>query len=128
MLKHYFILGAIVCYSNAMRPPRQLLIADEPVNYIELTKTILSSSSEPLLLDACISCGGCPLAVTATITMCPEMSIWYHLGLGSLFSVGLFSYWATHGLPEESASQQLVAKCKKDLKKMCCFTKKVRYE
>lgn len=109
-------------HSYGMKPPRQVTFADE--KYMELAHTILNSRVEPLVADVCIACASCPVATSASFVLCPEVSMWCHLAAGGVAFCSFFSCFI-HDLPEDSSSELLTKKIKRDFNHLC---KKIKYE
>lgn len=114
-------LGIVIWYGNAMRPPKQVSFADDP-SYCQLARKICSSS-EPLIFDICVSCGSCPVAAAASISICPEASFWCHASITSATFCTFLSSWIATPFPEGSASEQVVTKIKRDMNKFFKKTK-----
>lgn len=113
-MKQKIIVLLIAFSCNCMNPPKQVKFADQDYSYLELAQHICSHS-EPLILDVCVSCGSCPVTAAASVSMCPQSSLWCHLGISSAtFCAFLITWINTTPLPEGSASEQLVTKLKKD--------------
>lgn len=111
-MKRYVILGAMIWYCKAMPPVKQVRFANDP-GYCNLAHQIYERS-EPLIFDICVSCGSCPVAAGASISLCPEASLWCHAGITSVTFFAFLSSWACTPFPEGSASEQLVTKIKND--------------
>lgn len=124
-MKQCIVLGTLICCCNAMHPPKQVSFADEipkqSPSYTQLSQEIINSpSTEPLFFDICLSCASCPVSTAASVSFCPQASFWCHLGVCSITFCAFLASW-TRNMPEGSASEQMVAKIKKDAS--CVFKK-----
>lgn len=102
-------------HCSGMKPPRQVTFADE--TYIKLGRTILNSSAEPILTDACVACASCPVVTSASFVLCPEIPLCCHLAVGSAAFCSFFSCFINQ-MPEDSSSERLAKKIKRDLNRL----------